>query len=363
MQKTCEYVLLDFKTVDYPEVIQKNDVQLVKTALLTQWPCHKNTNSKNNTLQFVEAYSMIPGKRPKETIMCISDYHVFSALYQNQKYNKTPTESWLNKMYDFFANWRIEQKNDDLINIMTYSYHGDTWINQYYDKKSSAIQHAKHSFMETKFFRHEDTNSFQYCLFEPQARAVLQMHEASLKDLDKRMQELDDNKWEQILKMYQEDMLRLYEMCPSLTEPMTVFRGETNECENGLFKSTIKTIKSFSLDPCVACDFSRPLLDNYTTEMKAGNIYMVTFEPESKLMFIGGLNCVSDIAEAECRAHPQIEISDIEDITEEVRPEKGWGHESLNELQVFHAKGKTRIDTDVLLKESWNIVRAIQNAR
>lgn len=101
MQKTREYVLLDFKTVDYPEVIQQNDVQLVKTALLTQWPCQKNANSKNNSLQFVEAYSMIHGKRPKETIMCISDYHVFSALYQNQEYNKTPTESWLNKMYDF----------------------------------------------------------------------------------------------------------------------------------------------------------------------------------------------------------------------------------------------------------------------
>ena len=103
-------------------------------------------------------------------------------------------------------------------------------------------------------------NELEYCLFEPQARNVLKLDDScSVDDLEKILQQLDSNEWIPILQQYAQDLHALFMTMPVLDKPMTVFRGESSWKDNPFYLQediVSRTIKSFTLDPCILFFFA-----------------------------------------------------------------------------------------------------------
>lgn len=401
----------------FPHDRVKSEIQYFKCPVLTKWPgktwdgtiqetrkldgitwsskidIHKNVPELNDShLKIIPGMCQIPGGRNPIAYMKIcTDYNVFNPIY-NSEFNRKPSPQWCDDMFQFF----LTLTQDDFINILTYSMWGDKIVNQYYQRQSgrvTEIPNSRDSLNDFKVIRDitEDDpmrtdNNFVYCLFEPQARKALYMPYESVKELNEKMLTLDDSSWDNILSMYARDMKSLFSHCPTLKEPMTVFRGEDihqNRKDNLSFDGgavsfesmpsrMITTPKSFTLDPCIACYFSRKH-DEYGErhyDAEAGRIWMTTFDTGSKLLFVAGFNCVDDMSEAECRVEPPCVVKNARDITHLICPAT-WGDttsdKELASLQIVHADATTTMNTNLfhshISEMGWNIVRAIRSAR
>ena len=386
IEDTCQKVLFLVPPKYYPQSAFSLDFFHIKTAVLTQWPVLKRVNgllpnSRRNNLRIVPGISRIPGaRRPMRDMEYCSDYDIFDSVW-GSKFHRAPTAHWSDNMYQFF----LSLTPDDFINILTYSYHGDKMVNDYYvhHNKDSTDNHGvvnkRDSYIESKKFISMGENAFEYCLFEPQARQALHMPDETVNELDEKLKTLDDASWNDILRLYARDMQVLFSSCPKLDEPMTVFRGEDTHQDRkdnislrggDVFADTkMISMKSFSIDPCVACQFSRQRLPSgkINNDGDAGRIWMVTFDKGSSLLFVGGFNIVTDTCEAECRVAPPFMVQNGRDITHIVRPKEGWKDESLQSLQIVSADAVTMEDTSAFYNNvaqmSWNIVRAVRNAR
>ena len=405
---TCErtFCMTEKHKRYFPRHRVKSEIQYFKCAVLTKWPgktseqgidawrdndVHKYLPElKDSHLKIIPGMCPIPGGRnPLRYMMDCTDYSVFDPIY-NSDFNRKPSPQWCDDMFQFF----LTLTQDDFINILTYGLAGDKIVNQYYQRQSGRVteypnsRHSNDVFTVIRDFTPDGTtdNNFIYCLFEPQARKALYMPYESVEELNDKMLSLDDSSWDNILSMYARDMKSLFSHCPALKEPMTVFRGEDiyqNRKDNLSFdvgtvsfestpSRTITTPKSFTLDPCIACYFSRKndFFGQRRDQSEAGRIWMTTFDTGSKLLFVPGFNCVDDMSEAECRVEPPCVVKNARDITHSICPTT-WGDttsdKELASLQIVYADATTTMNTNLfhshISEMGWNVVRAIRSAR
>ena len=355
----------------------------ILTPVLWQWPkgTVTLTGLSKGTFQILPGEMPLPGTRSIKSKMLkngykytaespnkkqlltevdyISDYDVFVPCCTSRYYHPPP-KNWCTQMVHFFS----QLKPDDYINILTYGYRGDNMVNQYLLDNTAnmaclSINPSNRKFKYTFEFHAE--NELEYCLFEPQARKVLRLdYSCSVDDLEKILQQLNSNEWIPILQQYAQDLHALFVTMPVLDRPMTVFRGESSWKDNPFYlqeKIVSRTIKSFSLDPCIACFFSRERMDLHHCNpdgRATGRVWLITLLPGSRVLPTAGFNCVSDLCEAEVRAMPGVQFtSKVSDITSEITPKEGWRPivssgeyfeyvtSDLVDLQFVHAEATT----------------------